>query len=613
MGVTARAHPLLQPAGLAFAALGVIWGSNFIFMKWAADSVSAGQVTFLRVLFGFLPVLAYAAARRALSWRHARHLHHFVVMSVLATSLYYFAFAAGTALLPSGIAGALSGAIPLFTFACAFVFLRTEQATPVRLLGILVGFGGVLLVARPWESTGEVDPLGVAYMLLGSASVGLSFVYAKRFVTPLGVAPAALTTYQIGLALLTLLVLTDLDGMGRPRRRLPCPRRRGDRPRSAGHRRRLRPLLLPRRGPGRGERLQRDLHPAHGGPGHRLVPGRRAVPGARWRRRRADPLRGRAGAAGSVPRGAPRRRRGSMGGPVTPTRPRLLWPLAVANLVANIGIVVTGGAVRLTGSGLGCPTWPRCTESSYVPHGELGVHGVIEFGNRTLTFLLAAIAIGCWVAALLARRADRGDTLPFRLATVIALGVPAQALIGGVTVLTDLNPWVVSFHLLVSMAIIGVCVWLLDELRGPPRAPSAAGVRRLALGLFAAGWLVLYLGTVVTGSGPHAGDEDSPRNGLDPLLLSQLHADGVFLFLGLMLALTLVTSGAARRAAVTLLLVSLAQGTVGFVQYFSDLPILLVGVHLLGAALVAAAMTWALLATRGRVPDDVDPDMATAA
>lgn len=214
MGVTGRAHPLLHPTGLAFAALGLIWGSNFIFMKWASDTISAGQVTFLRVLFGFLPVLAYALARRALSWRHTRHLHHFLVMSLLATTVYYFAFAAGTALLPSGIAGALSGAIPLFTFACAFAFLRSEQVTPVRLLGILVGFGGVLLVARPWESTGGVDPVGVAFMLLGSASVGLSFVYAKRFVTPLGVAPAALTTYQIGLALLTLLALTDLDGIG---------------------------------------------------------------------------------------------------------------------------------------------------------------------------------------------------------------------------------------------------------------------------------------------------------------------------------------------------------------------------------------------------------------
>ena len=283
------------------------------------------------------------------------------------------------------------------------------------------------------------------------------------------------------------------------------------------------------------------------------------------------------------------------------TRPAALWPLAISNLVANIAIVVTGGAVRLTGSGLGCPTWPRCTDQSYVPHGELGIHGVIEFGNRTLTFVLAVVAIACWVAALAARRTSgRSDSRPFWLATVIALGVPAQALIGGVTVLTDLNPWIVSFHLLVSMAIIGVCVALLDEVRGPVRDGSGPGVRRLAVATFVAGWAVLYLGTVVTGSGPHAGDTDSPRTGLDPLQVSQLHADAVFLFVGLTVALALVAGPFARRAAVALLVVELAQGTVGFVQYATDLPIVLVGFHLLGAALVAAATTWALLSTRPR-------------
>jgi cytochrome c oxidase assembly protein subunit 15 len=295
--------------------------------------------------------------------------------------------------------------------------------------------------------------------------------------------------------------------------------------------------------------------------------------------------------------------------------PRLLWPLAIANLVANIGIVVTGGAVRLTGSGLGCPTWPRCTDGSYVPHGELGVHGAIEFGNRMLTFVLAAIAIACWLAALVASRRADGHRRPLVLATVIALGVPSQALIGGVTVLTDLNPWIVSFHLLVSMAIIGVCVLLLDELRGPVRTAAPPGVRRLGWAVFAAGWLVLYVGTVVTGSGPHAGDLDSPRTGLDPLQVSQLHADAVFLFVGLTVGLVLTATGGARRAAVALLVVQLAQGTIGFVQYFTDLPEVLVGFHLFGAALVSAAMTWALLSLLGRSSAaDVatSADMATA-
>jgi len=200
-------------ATAAFIALGLIWGSNFIFMKWASETLTAGQITLLRVLFGFLPVLLYAVVRGALDRRHLRYLHHFFVMSLLATSVYYFAFAAGTSLLPSGVAGALSGSIPLFSFLSAAVLLRSEQITGRRLLGILVGFSGVLLIARPWATTGGVDMRGVFYMLLGSASVGLSFVYARRFLSGRDIPAVALTTYQIGLALLSLMIVTDLDGI----------------------------------------------------------------------------------------------------------------------------------------------------------------------------------------------------------------------------------------------------------------------------------------------------------------------------------------------------------------------------------------------------------------
>jgi drug/metabolite transporter (DMT)-like permease len=155
----------------------------------------------------------YAAIRGALDRHHVRYVHHFLVMSLLATSVYYFAFAKGTSLLPSGIAGALSGAIPLFSFLSAAILLRSEQVTPRRHLGVLIGFGGVLLIARPWATADAVDMSGVLYMLLGSASVGLSFVYAKKFLSDLDIPPVALTTYQIGLALLTLIIVTDLDGI----------------------------------------------------------------------------------------------------------------------------------------------------------------------------------------------------------------------------------------------------------------------------------------------------------------------------------------------------------------------------------------------------------------
>jgi cytochrome c oxidase assembly protein subunit 15 len=269
--------------------------------------------------------------------------------------------------------------------------------------------------------------------------------------------------------------------------------------------------------------------------------------------------------------------------------------LGWASLVANSVLVVTGGAVRLTGSGLGCPTWPRCTDASFTPHGALSNQQAIEFGNRTLTFVLTAVAVLTMVAAWQTGRRELRV-----LALVLLLGIPAQAIIGGITVLTDLNPWVVSLHLLCSLAIIAVAVlflWRLDR----PTAVVVRDRRTLLATLTAvAGVAVLYVGTVVTGSGPHAGDREVPRNGLDPLQLSQAHADLVFLLIGLTVALVLVAPLEARRAAAWLLGIELAQGLIGFVQYFTDLPVVLVGFHVLGAALVAAALAWMLLAVRER-------------
>ncbi|MFL6024714.1 MAG: COX15/CtaA family protein [Marmoricola sp.] len=279
------------------------------------------------------------------------------------------------------------------------------------------------------------------------------------------------------------------------------------------------------------------------------------------------------------------------------TLKRLAW----ASLVANSLLVVTGGAVRLTGSGLGCPTWPRCTDESFTPHNSLSAHSAIEFGNRMLTFVLVAVAVATFVAAW---RSGRRELRWVALG--LALGIPAQAVIGGVTVLTDLNPWIVSFHLLCSLAMIGLSVLFLRLVSrsGPLEPATAAGpVLALAWSTFAAGWAVLYVGTVVTGSGPHAGDADAPRNGLSPLQLSQLHADLVFLFVGLTAGLLFAAyatnaSPEVRRAARLLLIAEVAQGAIGFVQYFTDLPVVLVGFHMLGAALISAAMTWTVLATR---------------
>src|SRR4051794_10346329 len=260
---------------------------------------------------------------------------------------------------------------------------------------------------------------------------------------------------------------------------------------------------------------------------------------------------------------------------------RWVLPLAWATLVANIVLVVTGGAVRLTGSGLGCPTWPRCTDRSFRPHGELSLHQAIEFGNRTLTFVLTAIAIATFVVMW---RTGRRDLRV--MALIVALGIPAQALVGGIAVLSDLNPWVVSFHLLCSLAIIGVAVRLLLSVPAPLPVAHRGPATALAWATFVAAWAVLYVGTVVTGSGPHAGDANSPRNGLSPVQTSQLHADLVFLFVGLTLGLlfVLIAIGgprSARTAIVVLLCVEVAQSTIGFVQYFTDLPVVLVGFHML--------------------------------
>lgn len=197
----------------ALILLGVIWGSNFIFMKWATALITPSQTVFLRVLFGFIPLALIAWRHKVIKREQLEYLPHFIVMSVLATSFYYYGFIAGTALLPSSIAGLLSGSIPIFTFLGAALFLPEERPTKQMALGVALGFAGIALSARPWQGGMNISFIGVLWMLAGSLSVGASFVYARRFLSHLKLSPLALATWQIGLAVMTLAVLIDFDGI----------------------------------------------------------------------------------------------------------------------------------------------------------------------------------------------------------------------------------------------------------------------------------------------------------------------------------------------------------------------------------------------------------------
>lgn len=281
--------------------------------------------------------------------------------------------------------------------------------------------------------------------------------------------------------------------------------------------------------------------------------------------------------------------------------------LAVASLVTQAGIIVTGGAVRLTDSGLGCPDWPHCTAGSLAATPEMGMHGAIEFGNRLLTFVVGAVALIMLVAVLRTLTSDRPRRDLLTLSAVLLGVVPAQAVIGGITVWTDLNPWVVMFHFLVSAALVGVATVLVRRAQRPLGAvPGRVGqpwLVRLGLLTLVATAVAVYLGAVVTGSGPHSGDPDSRRTGLDVAVVTQIHADSVLLLMGISIGLwfaarALGSPGRSAAAAVVLLAVEFGQGLIGLVQYRLELPELLVGLHMLGAALMVMAATDAWLATR---------------
>ena len=268
---------------------------------------------------------------------------------------------------------------------------------------------------------------------------------------------------------------------------------------------------------------------------------------------------------------------------------RALRTWAVASLAANMLIIVTGAIVRLTSSGLGCPTWPQCSDTSYVPRPQLGVHGVVEFTNRLLTFVLVALAIGMVVSAFRVKATAAGAPMrPIRtLAVVAGLGIPVQAVLGGITVLTKLNPWLVGFHMLFSVAIIGLCVVMVNRTYDTAPLTVSPLVRRLVVAVTAATVLVIVLGTVVTGAGLHAGDDSTiQRNGISPELAAHIHAWAVWL----LVILTVVTLAIVRsRLVAALLAVQLLQGVIGYVQYFTGLPIVGVALHMAGLAVLAAA------------------------
>ena len=266
---------------------------------------------------------------------------------------------------------------------------------------------------------------------------------------------------------------------------------------------------------------------------------------------------------------------------------RFLAPATGLLLFLQSALVVTGGAVRLTGSGLGCPTWPECTEGSYTPvahQAEPQLNVWIEFGNRLLTFVLVIASVAVVIAVLRSKRKDlRG------LAMGQFLGIFGQGILGGITVLTDLNPIPVAGHLLLSIILIAGATSLYTRRYSPAVFVNAAPLtHKISLVHIAISFLVIVLGTIVTGSGPHAGDAQAQRFGFDIRTVAWIHADAVIFLLGLTLAfyVALGTSVQTKRAIKIFTVIALAQGAIGYIQYFTGIPEILVAAHLLGATLV---------------------------
>ena len=280
---------------------------------------------------------------------------------------------------------------------------------------------------------------------------------------------------------------------------------------------------------------------------------------------------------------------------------RVLSPASGFLLFAQAAIVVTGGAVRLTGSGLGCPTWPECTPGSYTPKPyqvEEQVKVWIEFGNRLLTFVLVLAAITVVLSVLAAGRKDlRG------LALGQILGIVGQGVLGGITVLTGLHPATVGAHFLLSIVLIAGAASLRAQRNSPSvKIQSDPLVKKIATAHIITTFIVLILGTIVTGSGPHAGDATAPRFSFDLRTVAWLHADVVIALLGITFAFFVVqgTSVDTKKRLKIFLAIALGQGLIGYVQWFTDLPEILVGFHLAGSTLVwiASWRIWLSVTTK---------------
>lgn len=268
-----------------------------------------------------------------------------------------------------------------------------------------------------------------------------------------------------------------------------------------------------------------------------------------------------------------------------------------ASLVSQILIVVTGGAVRLTGSGLGCPTWPSCTEDSLVNVPEMGIHGLIEFGNRLLTFVLLLIAVLTLIAAI-----ALGKSRKLRSTSVwLIFGIFLQAVVGGISVLANLNPWIVGLHFVISGFMIAVATLQMWRTYQPEISAFPKVESFLARLLLIAGSITVLVGVVVTGSGPHAGDAATPRNGLDAELWQHYHSYPAYVSLALALILMFIVrrrdvDGYASRLVFWTTICLLAQAVTGIVQSRLGLPVQIVIIHLTLASIFISLLTFVQLA-----------------